>query len=96
MPVIKSAKKKLRQDNKREKTNDLLRKKLRDSIKKANKSKSEKDIKNAFRTIDKTAKRKIIHPNKASRIKSSLSKLAQRPTQKSPQAAKKPTKKKAR
>lgn len=75
MPVIKSAKKKLRQDRKREKTNDGLRKQLKDSVKKAQKTKNPKDIQKAFQSADKAAKNRIIHKNKAGHIKSSLSKL---------------------
>jgi small subunit ribosomal protein S20 len=76
MPVIKSAKKKLRQDIKREKVNDLLRKTLKETIKDARKSKTAEKIRRAVVLTDKAAKKNLIHKNKAARIKSSLSKLA--------------------
>jgi len=76
MPVIKSAKKKLRQDIKREKVNDLLRKTLKEAIKDAQKSKTAEKIRKAVVLTDKAAKKNLIHKNKAARIKSSLSKLA--------------------
>ena len=82
MPVIKSAKKKLRQDRKREKTNNLLRKTFRDAVKEARKSKTAEKIKKAVKLVDKAAKKKLIHKNKAARIKSGLSKFVKPSTAK--------------
>lgn len=75
MPVIKSAKKKLRQDKKRKGQNDTIRVLLQRFVKQAMKSPSEKTVKDATRIVDKAAKKNIIHKNKASRIKSTLAKL---------------------
>ena len=75
MPVIKSAKKKLRQDKKREKVNNLLRKAFKDAIKDAQKSKNAEKVKKAVKLVDKAVKKNLIHKNKAARIKSRLSKL---------------------
>lgn len=75
MPVIKSAKKKLRQDKKRTLVNKALRIAFKDAVKDAQKSKTSKKIVIAVRLVDKAAKKKLIHKNKAARIKSSLSKL---------------------
>lgn len=75
MPIIKSAKKKLRADKKRESFNSKLAHMLDYSLKKAKKVKSEKNIKEAISITDKSAKNNIIHKNKAARIKSKLSKL---------------------
>ena len=76
MPNIKSAKKKMRKDVKRTKHNTFYR----EAIKKAMRllGKAEKDEKEARKTlslIDKAAKRKVIHKNKASRLKSRVMKL---------------------
>lgn len=76
MPVIKSAIKKLRQDRKREKQNDELRAALKTALRSAKKTKSGKSVALAFSTVDKAAKNNIIHVNKASRLKASLSKVA--------------------
>ena len=76
MPVIKSAIKKLRQDKKREKQNDKVRDLMRSSVRSAKKTKTGKAVTKAISTVDKAAKLNIIHKNKASRLKSSLSKLA--------------------
>ncbi len=75
MPVIKSAKKKLRQDRKREIVNNLLRKELKDAIKGAQKTKTAEKVRKAVVLVDKAVKRNLIHKNKAARIKSRLSKL---------------------
>lgn len=87
MPVTKSAKKKLRQDKKRTRENEKLKKLLATLVKKAQKTKTAKAIKDAIRTSDIASKKNIIHKNKAARIKSKLSKLvkpAQKPAKKSP------------
>jgi small subunit ribosomal protein S20 len=91
MPVIKSAKKKLRQDKKREKANSVVESNFRLAIKDAQKTKSFEKVKNAVKLIDKATKRKIIHKNKAARLKSKLSKIA-KPTLKT-KAVSKSTKK---
>ncbi len=75
MPVIKSAKKKLKQDIKKTAANKLIKDAYRDALKIAKKVKSPEKIKKAIKLVDKAAKIKIIHKNKAARIKSSLSKL---------------------
>lgn len=83
MPIIKSAIKKLRKDIKREKHNDSLRKILKDKIKEVKKNPSEENMSHLFSLADKTAKKHIIHKNKAARIKSRISKLLSVKTPKS-------------
>src|SRR5258708_31116516 len=75
MPVIKSAKKKLRKDKKRTLRNNKIRTLLDAVLKKARKNPSVKTIQQAAKIADKAAKNKLIHKNKAARIKSTLSKL---------------------
>lgn len=75
MPVIKSAKKKLRQDKKREKRNKLLRTSFKSAVKDAQKSKSAQNILKAIKLTDKAVKKRLIHKNKAARVKSALNKL---------------------
>ncbi len=74
MPVIKSAKKKLRQDKKRQAENKKIKDLLKKTIKEAFKNATEKTIKEAFSIVDKAAKKRIIHKNKAAHLKSALSK----------------------
>ena len=72
MPILKHAKKKLKQDRKR----TIKNKKLKDTYKslvKAAKTKSSKDaVSKAFSAVDKAAKKNIISKNKAAHLKSSL------------------------
>ncbi len=94
MPVIKSAKKKLRQDKKRTERNDLIRDRLKDLLKNAQKTKKADAIAKAVKMLDIAAKKNIIHKNKAARFKSKFSKFAkgeQKPVAKP--ASKTPSKK---
>lgn len=75
MPLIKSAKKKLKQDKKRTRDNSLLRNNLKKIIKETRTKKNQESLNKAFTVIDKAAKKNLIHHNKAARLKSSLSKL---------------------
>lgn len=76
MPVIKSAIKKLRKDRKREKTNDTFRANVKSAISKAKKDKKAESVREAIVLVDKAAKKNILHKNKASRMKSALTKIA--------------------
>lgn len=91
MPVIKSAKKKLRQDKKREKRNDLLRGALAKTLKMARKKPSKETVVKAVKLVDKLAKKGLLHKNKTARLKSSLSKLikAKSPEKKAKKSSKK-------
>lgn len=102
MPVIKSAKKKLKVDRKRESANKKAESYIDLVVKKAQKKPTAESVRIAFKAIDKGVKKDIYHKNKASRIKARLSKLisnkAQSTTKASPvkssvkKAAKKKTK----
>lgn len=74
MPIIKSAIKKVRKDKTRTARNKKRELALRALIKKARTTKSSKDLQAAFSALDKAAKVNLIHKNKASRLKSRLSK----------------------
>lgn len=75
MPVIKSAIKKLRKDKLRTARNTKRETALKAAIRKAKLSKSASALQKAFSALDKAAKVNLIHPNKAARLKSRLSKL---------------------
>jgi small subunit ribosomal protein S20 len=75
MPIIAQASKKLRHDRKRTKQTMSVRKALHDVVKTTRKAPTKKSMSLAFQALDKAAKRNIIHPNKAARLKSRLSKL---------------------
>lgn len=75
MPVIRSAKKKLRVDKKRESANKKAEAFINLVIKKAQKKPTPGSVREAFKAIDKGVKKDIFHKNKGARIKSRLSKL---------------------
>jgi len=73
MPIIKSAKKKLRQDRKRTQVNVQTKQEYKEAIKVAKKDPKKKDtIQKAYSAIDTAVKKKVIHKNKAARLKSQL------------------------
>lgn len=93
MPVIKSAKKKLKVDRKRESSNKIRSSFINLAIKKAQRKPTPGSVREAFRAIDKGVKKDIFHKNKGARIKSRLSKLLNKKSQfstksKSPKPAK--------
>lgn len=94
MPIIRSAKKKARQDIKRTKINQAVRSSYKSAVKDAREKTSTESLTLAFRQLDMAAKKRIIHPNKASRLKSNLSKHVASAAKGSKQAVK-PVKKKA-
>lgn len=75
MPVTKTAKRALRGSKNKTEVNKILIKRLEIALRVAKKTKKDKAITEAGSLADKAAKKKIIHKNKASRIKSQLSKL---------------------
>jgi small subunit ribosomal protein S20 len=73
MPIIKSAKKKLRQDYKRTAANVQTKQEYREAIKDAKKNPTKKDAtQKAYSAIDTAVKKNVIHKNKAARLKSQL------------------------
>ncbi len=79
MPIIKSAKKRMRQNLKRRARNFPLRsemktyfKKVLKMVKDGNVEDAQKTLQKAYSVIDTACKKNIIHPNNASRKKSRL------------------------
>ncbi len=75
MPILKHAKKKLKQDKKRTLLNKKVKNIYKEAVKKAKIAKNAKTVSVAFKAIDKAVKANIMHKNKAARMKSSLNKL---------------------
>ena len=82
MSIIKSAKKALRQNVRRRKANVKKKTELRTVVKQykklvasGEKDKAKEYLSNVYKKFDKTAKSKLIKKNKASRMKSRLSKM---------------------
>jgi small subunit ribosomal protein S20 len=86
MPVTKTAKRALRGSIAKEIVNKLTIGKLEMAVRSARKSRTSEKIIKAVSLADRAAKRKVIHKNKAARIKSQLSKLMAKTA---PKAAKK-------
>jgi small subunit ribosomal protein S20 len=79
MPIIKSAKKRVKQSEKARKRNYPVRtkmktgiKKVLDAVKDGDKKKAEDLLSKAYKIIDTAAKKNIIHKNNAARKKSML------------------------
>ena len=77
MPIIKSAIKKVRKDKKRTAQNLNYLKAIKELFKKIKKGSKDKMelIKAYYSKIDKAVKKKVIHKNKGSRLKSKVSKF---------------------
>ena len=75
MPITQSAKKALRQNIRRRARNLTQMKTLKDTIKKYKKAPSAELLSQSYKKLDKAAKTNLIKENKASRLKSRLSKL---------------------
>lgn len=82
MPIIKSAKKRLRQNVKRKKNNRVYKKKTKDIIKNVkyliaeNKTEQANDLlSKIYKVLDKSAKTGVIKKNTASRRKSKITKM---------------------
>jgi ribosomal protein S20 len=89
MPVTKTAKRALRSSKKKGFVNSVLKSRLEIATRLAKKEGSEKTIKEAISLTDRAAKRKIIHRNKAARIKKSLSSLLPKKSSKKPKKSSK-------
>lgn len=90
MPILKHAKKKLRQDKVRALRNKKVKDAFKALLKKAKAEKTAEAVSKAFSGVDKAAKHHIIEKNKAARLKSSLAKFVA-----SDQTVASPAKKKA-
>lgn len=75
MPVTKTAKKALRSAQNKQLVNKIITSNLEASVRIAKKTKKEKDIKIAGSLADRAVKKRVIHKNKAARLKSQLAKL---------------------
>lgn len=82
MPNIKSAKKRVRSNAKKENVNTLVSSSMKTAIKNVeksakagNKEETAKNLNIAVQRIDKAVKSGLVHKNKAARLKSRLTKL---------------------
>jgi len=74
MPVTKTAKRALRVSKRKQLVNKIIISRLEAAIREAKKRRKKASIIKAISLADRAAKKKIIHKNKAARIKSQLTK----------------------
>ena len=89
MPVTKTAKRALRSSKNKEKVNKKIITNLEIAARVAKKSKKSTDIARVISLADRAAKKKVIHKNKAARIKSTFSILLPKVPAKSKSASNK-------
>ena len=79
MPNIKSAKKRMQLSREARSRNRIIRSRIRTAIRRVHEAESREQADEHRRTavalIDRAATRRMIHPNKASRMKSQLDRL---------------------
>lgn len=75
MPITKSAKKALRQTRKRAQINRRIKEVVKKAIRVFKKNPTLENLRKAYSTLDKAAKKNVFHKNKAARLKSRLSRL---------------------
>lgn len=78
MPITQSAKKALRQSKRRRIGNLSKQKAFKDAVKRFKKAPTKEALAFVYQTLDKAAKTHVIERNKASRMKSRLSRLLQK------------------
>ncbi|MBI3485966.1 30S ribosomal protein S20 [Candidatus Daviesbacteria bacterium] len=78
MPIIRSAKKKMRQDKKKTAHNQKIKLNLKGIVKKMRSNPTQKTLQEVFSKLDKATKTKLVHSNKAARLKSRLAKSLQK------------------
>ena len=74
MPIIKSAKKKIRSDRRKRARNLVCKTALKQAVKLARKSPGNDHLRAAQKALDKAVTARLIHKNKAARLKSRLAK----------------------
>lgn len=96
MPNLPTSIKDLRQNKRRKAHNDRLRNRMKKALKRQNtlveegkREEAEKNMKNVYKILDKTAKKNVITEGKADRIKSRLTKKLNELSQNNVKTAKK-------
>ena len=78
MPIIKSAKKRVRSSARKRSRNLITKSTYRAAVKKAANDNSAESLKAAYKALDKATKKNILHKNRAARLKSQLSRAAKK------------------
>lgn len=75
MPVTKSAKKALKRDLRNQRLNERIRRLYKEAVKHFRAQPTLENLRKATSALDRAAGKRVIHKNKASRLKSRLAKL---------------------
>jgi small subunit ribosomal protein S20 len=75
MPILKNAQKALRVSQRRQMVNRRVKTRVKTHLDRVKGSRQATDVPAAFSAIDKAVKKKLIHRNKAARLKSQVAKL---------------------
>ncbi len=75
MPITKGAIRKLRADKSKTRINAVVKRAFREAVSKMRKHPTVKNLAEVYRRADRAAKSKVIHKNKADRLKFRLSRL---------------------
>jgi small subunit ribosomal protein S20 len=75
MPIIRSAIRKQRADKRKAGVNARTRNLLKDAVRVMRRKPTKENQKKMFVALDRAARKKVIHKNKAARLKSRLSRL---------------------
>jgi small subunit ribosomal protein S20 len=78
MPVTVGALRKLRADKRKAATNLRVRKVLKEAVSTMRKKPTEKKLRELFSSVDRAVKVRVIHKNKAARLKSRLAALVKK------------------
>jgi len=80
LPTHKSAKKRLKTNEKTNVRNRAIKSRIKTLVKKTEASSDETSLREVVSSLDQAARKGVIHPNKASRIKSRLTRQVQEKT----------------
>ena len=98
MPITTSAAKALRRSSRRQLVNNVVKAKIKQALKTAKVTVNPTSLAKAYSRLDRAAKKGIIHPNKAARLKSRLARFVNqnktKPALATAKSSKKPTGKK--
>lgn len=75
MPILAHAKKALRASKKKAVVNQHVKSRTKTAMDAVKKQPTAEHLATAYQAIDKAAKRKVFHPNKAARLKSQMAAL---------------------
>jgi len=82
MPISTSAKKVLRRDLKKKRVNFLVKKKVKQALKKVRQKPTKIALSEVASVLDRAAKKRVIHKKKASRLKSRMALLVKKASKK--------------